>query len=214
MNGWDSEAGKYDEEPEGAREVPTDGPRAGAPVSEVLAAAVDDAVRARVDREAAAMAEVAFEEILTPELSTTLQQRARASTAAALAADTERDEQAQAGTFYPDVEGWVAGFFAHAIVRWASQEFLWCPQWWNHAEVVSRLTGLWITWEKARLGDAADINTWWLQQLDPHLAVITAQGGPLTGCNQSDGHGGTRAGLLIAPSPPGWFGPSQTTATA
>ncbi len=38
----------------------------------------------------------------------------------------------------------MTGFFAQTIVRWASQDFLRCPQWWNYAEVVSRLTGLWI----------------------------------------------------------------------
>ena len=42
-------------------------------VGEQLAAAVDQAVLARAQQEAAAMAEDAFEEILTPELSTALQ---------------------------------------------------------------------------------------------------------------------------------------------
>ncbi|UZJ27023.1 DUF4913 domain-containing protein (plasmid) [Rhodococcus antarcticus] len=172
-----------------------------------LGDAVDRAVLKRVQTEADAMAAIAFEELLTPELSVVLQERARQATAAVLdnRDDDHTAELAGAGPLFTTVQDWVAGFLARVIVRWPSQDFIWCPRWWAHAEVVSRLTGLWITWEQARLGSPADINTWWLQQLDPHLAVITAQGGPLTGCNQNEGHGGTRAGLRIEPPPPGTF---------
>ena len=176
-------------------------------VGEELAAAVDQAVLARAQQEAAAMAEDAFEEMLTPELSIALQERARTSAAALLQQQGQAADLAAEGPRFANVGEWVEQFLSTMIVRWPSQDFLWCPQWWSHGEVVSRLTGLWITWEKARLGDAADINTWWLQQLDPHLAVITAQGGPLTGCNQNEGHCGERAGLLVIPPPPGAFGP-------
>jgi hypothetical protein len=109
---------------------------------------------------------------------------------------------------FPTVQDWVQGFLAPTIVRRSSNDFVWCPCWWAHAEVVSRLTGLWITWEQARTGNPADINTWWLQQLDPHLAVITAHGGPLDGCTTHDGHQGTKPGLLVEPPPPGTFGPT------
>jgi hypothetical protein len=108
---------------------------------------------------------------------------------------------------FPTVQDWVHGFLAPTIVRRSSQDFLWCPRWWAHAEVVSRLTGLWITWEQARTGDPADINTWWLQHLDPHLAAITTQGGPLDGCSQHDGHSGTRPGLQVEDPPPGTLEP-------
>jgi hypothetical protein len=182
-------------------------PRAAAVLGARLTAAVDQAVLARVQQEASALAADAFEEMLTPELAIALRDRAHTSAATLL-------DLAAGGTRFANVAEWVEQFLSTMIVRWPSQDFLWCPQWWSHGEVVSRLTGLWITWEKARLGDAADINTWWLQQLDPHLAVITALGGPLTGCNQNDGHGGERAGLLVIPVPPGSFGPTQTTATA
>ena len=110
---------------------------------------------------------------------------------------------------FPTVQDWVQGFLAPTIVRRSSQDFLWCPRWWAHAEVVSRLTGLWITWEQARTGNPADINTWWLQHLDPHLAVITAHGGPLDGCTQHDGHTGTKPGLVIETTPPDAFGPTS-----
>ncbi len=104
------------------------------------------------------------------------------------------------------VQDWVQSFLAPTIVRRSSNDFLWCPRWWAHTEVVSRLTGLWITWEQARTGTPGDINTWWLQQLDPHLAAITAQGGPLDGCSQHDGHHGPKPGLLVESPPPGTFG--------
>ena len=107
---------------------------------------------------------------------------------------------------FPTVQDWVRGFLAPTIVRRPSQDFQWCPRWWAHAEVVSRLTGLWTTWEQARTGTPADINTWWLQQLDPHLATITAHGGPLDGCTQHNGHQGSKPGLVIELPPPGTFG--------
>jgi len=90
-------------------------------------------------------------------------------------------ELVAAGPVFSAVQEWDEGFLAPTIVRCSSNDFVWCPRWWAYAEVVSRLTGLWITWEQARAGSPADINTWWLQQIDPHLAVITAHGGPLNG---------------------------------
>ena len=109
---------------------------------------------------------------------------------------------------FPTVQDWVEGFLAPTIVRRSSNDFVWCPRWWAHAEVVSRLTGLWITWEQARSRTPADVNTWWLQHLDPHLAAITAQGGPLDGCTQHSGHQGTRSGLIVEAPPQGTFGPN------
>ena len=119
------------------------------------------------------------------------------------------DEVGEEGmaALFPTVQDWVEDFLAPTIVRRSSQDFLWCPRWWAHPEVVSRLTGLWITWEQARTGNPADINTWWLQQLDPHLAAITAHGGPLDGCTQHNGHQGPKPGLVVELPPPGTFGP-------
>ena len=136
------------------------------------------------------------------------------STSAALPADDDANEDgastdlgAAVVPLFPTVQDWVEGFLGPTIVRRASNDFVWCPRWWAHAEVVSRLTGLWITWEQARTGSPADINIWWLQHLDPHLTAVTAQGGPLDGCSQHDGHHGPKPGLLVERPPPGTFGP-------
>jgi len=179
-------------------------PRAG--TSAALSAAVDAAATDRLRTEAIALAASAFEELLTPELHQVLQEQARAAMAAQLADDEVSAELEAAGPLFPTVQEWVEGFLAPTIVRLASNDFVWCPRWWAHAEVLSRLTGLWITWEQARAGSPADINTWWLQQLDPHLAVITAHGGPLNGCTQHDGHKGPKPGLIVEVPPPGTFG--------
>lgn len=175
--------------------------------SAALRAAVEDAVSARLRTEATALAGDAFEELMTPELHRALQDQARTTMATQLEAELAEVDPAATEPLFPTVQAWVHSFLAPAIVRRSSSDFVWCPRWWAHTEVVSRLTGLWITWEQARLGTPADVNTWWLQQLDPHLAVITAQGGPLDGCTSHDGHAGGKPGLRVEDPPPGTFGP-------
>jgi hypothetical protein len=112
---------------------------------------------------------------------------------------------------YPTLQGWVDDYLAQIIVRRDDAGFRWCPSWWAHSEVVSRLLGLWRAWEQARASkDPIQLNTWWKEHLDHHLPVITAPDGPFGGCSQDKGHVGDEPGLSVVPVPPGYFRPVET----
>lgn len=112
---------------------------------------------------------------------------------------------------YPGPQEWVTGWLAPIIVRQPTQDFLWCSHWWDHPEVLTRITGLWETWETARLGGATTINDWLATQLDHHLAIITTSSGPFYRCKpatgDTPGEHHTPAGLGHTPAPTGFFGP-------
>ena len=115
---------------------------------------------------------------------------------------------------YPGPSEWVTGWLAPIVVRQPSQDFIWCSHWWDHPEVLTRITGLWETWESARLGGATAINDWLATQLDHHLAVITSSGGPFFRCKPSSGDTAgehhTPAGLGLTDAQEGFFGPDDT----
>ena len=113
---------------------------------------------------------------------------------------------------YDGPEPWVTGWLAPIIVRQPTQDFLWCAHWWDHPEVLTRITGLWESWEAARLGGATAINDSMATQLDHHLAVITTASGPFYRCKPSTGDNPgehhTPAGLGITPAPAGFLEPN------
>jgi hypothetical protein len=83
----------------------------------------------------------------------------------------------------------------------------WCPQWWDHAEAIARLTLLWNTWEGARWEPAAKPG-WWLD-LDHHLPILTGLDGPFRNCRHPEA---TRPGKHQPetapdniPAPPHWW---------
>src|SRR5690349_10635881 len=49
-------------------------------------------------------------------------------------------------SLYPDVEAWVAGWFAPTFARRLGTT-RWCASWWLHAEAIVRLEALWRSWE-------------------------------------------------------------------
>lgn len=126
-------------------------------------------------------------------------------------AGDERADPEIPDPLYDGPAEWVTGWLAPIVVRQPSQEFVWCSSWWDHPEVLLRITGLWESWEAARLGGATAVNDWLATQLDHHLAVITSPGGPFFRCKPSSGdtpgEHHTPAGLGLTPPPPGFFGP-------
>ena len=118
---------------------------------------------------------------------------------------------------YDGPEPWVTGWLAPILVRQPTQDFLWCARWWDHPEVLLRITGLWETWEAARLGGATAINDWLATQLDHHLAVITSSSGPLYRCKPTSGdtpgEHHNPAGLGTTPAPQGFFAPPPSGVT-
>jgi len=123
-------------------------------------------------------------------------------------------QKAGAPRMFVSVGPWVQQWLAPMIVRRDDAEFRWCPQWWRHAEPLSRLTGLWRAWESCH-GDPDQVNQWWLEHFDPHMKVLTAANGPFGACSQGKGHQGDAAGLKVEPMPADWlnFTPPRAEAT-
>src|SRR5688500_16673945 len=73
--------------------------------------------------------------------------------------DTAAPVEAAAGDsdepelFYPNVAEFVSGKLATSYRRQLNVQggVTWCPQWWKHAEAISRLEALWRAWEFLRL---------------------------------------------------------------
>lgn len=64
----------------------------------------------------------------------------------------------------------------------------WCPQWWKHAEAISRLEALWRAWEFLRLDGTTGMGVWWRDNTDHHMSVLLSTDGPFKGCTPDDGH--------------------------
>lgn len=96
----------------------------------------------------------------------------------------------------------MVGWLAPTIRRQHNENaFRWCPQWWAHAEAISRLNGLWEAWENARTEGAVALLGWW-QVLDHHLTILTSTGGPFAQCTQA-GHRSDGQPLKAVPAPAG-----------
>lgn len=88
---------------------------------------------------------------------------------------------------YNDVESWVLGYFTPMFLHRipTNPRTRWCPDWWDHAEAIARLTHLWHTWEAARWEPATKA-AWWID-LDHHLQILTSLDGPFRNCRQPEG---------------------------
>ena len=64
----------------------------------------------------------------------------------------------------------------------------WCPVWWAHAEVISRLEALWRAWEHHRQDPALGMGIWWKDFADPTMAALLDPGGPFTACRVNRHH--------------------------
>jgi Domain of unknown function (DUF4913) len=114
---------------------------------------------------------------------------------------------------YPDLETWVSDWLAPMIVRRHGPEFHWCPQWWQHAEAISRLTGLWSTWEAAATDSDPAMLLWYQDYLDHHLPVLCSHNGPFLNCSNDQGHSRSPGVVLqTVPCPDNFWGPTPPTA--
>jgi Domain of unknown function (DUF4913) len=93
------------------------------------------------------------------------------------------------------------------IVRRHGPEFHWCPQWWQHPEAISRLTGLWSTWEAAATDSDIAMLSWYQDYLDHHLPVLCSHNGPFLNCSNDQGHSRSPGVVLqTVPSPDDFWG--------
>jgi hypothetical protein len=122
---------------------------------------------------------------------------------------SDHEAEQQHPQLYPSLEAWVVGcltpMFLHRVP--GNPRAHWCPQWWDHAEVIARLTVLWNTWEAARWEPAAKPG-WWLD-LDHHLPLLIGLDGPMRNCRQPEGaRPGKHEPDTAArnnPAPEGWW---------
>lgn len=84
--------------------------------------------------------------------------------------------------FYPHVAAFVSDRLVHLYARRLGQTYVWCPEWFRHAEALSRLDALWRAWEHLRLDPATGISVWWRDHADPHMSVLLSPDGPFAAC--------------------------------
>ena len=104
---------------------------------------------------------------------------------------------------YARVQDWVSEHFIPMYRRPLGGEFRWCPQWWRHAEAITRLTALWQSWEAMRLQPGTGTANWLRDHLDHQLPVLLGRSGPFAQCSE-DEHISPRI-AAADPPPPGWW---------
>ncbi|MDV9168560.1 DUF4913 domain-containing protein [Streptomyces sp. W16] len=96
--------------------------------------------------------------------------------------DIRRDEEEAARTgelFYGNVQEFVADRLAYLLTPPTPDSGrVWCPEWYRHAQALSRLDSLWRAWEMLRFDPALGMSNWWLHHADPHWRALTD---PVTG---------------------------------
>lgn len=80
---------------------------------------------------------------------------------------------------------------------------LWCPQWFLHAEAVSRVTSLWRAWEHSRLDASTGMSVWWRDHADHHMSVLLNPDGTFHSCTPSQHYDPKPFKCELAPA--GWF---------
>ncbi|MGW6735240.1 DUF4913 domain-containing protein [Streptomyces sp. NPDC055013] len=91
---------------------------------------------------------------------------------------------------YQTVNEYMTEWFAPVIRRKIDgQTLTWCPRWWAHPEVLTRVNALWRAGEHLRLDPALGMSMWFLHHSDPHLRqIMDGDTGPLAKCSIIDGH--------------------------
>ena len=114
----------------------------------------------------------------------------------------ERDgSQAPPQTYFPSMIEWFEQWLRPAYRRSTHGDLReWCPEWWRHAEALSRLDALWRAWETLRLDPGTGLSVWWRDHADHHLAVLLDADGPFKACG--DGHVDDSPEMLRHTTPP------------
>lgn len=107
------------------------------------------------------------------------------------AEDIRQDEESAergAELFYGNVNEFVTDRFVYFVSSpSAASGRVWCPEWYRHAEALSRLDSVWRAWESLRWDGGLGMSNWWLHHADPHVrALLDPVTGPFVNCG--DGH--------------------------
>jgi hypothetical protein len=105
-----------------------------------------------------------------------------------------------------DLEDWVVTWLSDTLERRVSNTRRWCPQWYDHPEVLHRMWLLFQSYRETMLyDDAKDQSQWFLEHLDKHLDAMLSADGPFAGCSPQR-HSPAR-GLEVRRAPEGTWGP-------
>ncbi|MGV9408315.1 DUF4913 domain-containing protein [Nocardia sp. NPDC003693] len=150
----------------------------------------------------------ALEPLLTDEVLAQLQHVADEEAARQLAAELAGTEEPQQLRF-PTLKHFVDLYICHVYRRDISHHskgIAWCPTWWIHGEAFNRLDACWSAFEHLRLDGTTGMSTFWLQHLDPHMAVLLdPERGPFKFCSVKDGHSNRLKPLNSPPAPETMF---------
>ena len=131
-------------------------------------------------------------------------------------ADVDLDEAAGRAEpapelFYASAEAFVREQLAPMYRRaLEGNQRTWCPEWWRHAEAISRPEALWTAWEHLRLDPATGMAVRSPDHADHHMAVLLDSDGPFKRCSPDKGHGARQLEPLpLVEPPPGLFVPSS-----
>ena len=128
--------------------------------------------------------------------------------------DDDAGEEPAPTLFYATLEDFVREQLAPMYRRALdSPSRTWCPQWWKHAEAISRLEALWRAWEHLRLDPATGMSVWFRDHADHHMAVLLDSEGPFKRCSAGKGHKPLEE-LPLDPAPEGLFAPDGASALA
>lgn len=107
--------------------------------------------------------------------------------------------------FYRNAAEFVQDRLVYLFARSPESGLVWCPEWYRHAEALSRLDAVWRAWENLRLDPATGISNWWLHHADPHMRVLMDPvAGPFARCT-NEAHSDALPPLRHQEPPPGLF---------
>lgn len=121
--------------------------------------------------------------------------------------DVRRDEERAhrpAELFYPNCYEFVTDRLVYLVPHPTPQSGqVWCPEWYRHAQAISRLDSIWRAWENLRFDPALGMSNWWVHYVDPNMrALLDPVTGPFARC--ANGHQASET-LPLVPAPDGVF---------
>ncbi|TWD84172.1 uncharacterized protein DUF4913 [Kribbella amoyensis] len=84
--------------------------------------------------------------------------------------------------FYPHLGAFVSEWIARRYARRLGNAFVWCPEWYQHSEAMSRLDALWRAWESLRHDGQLGMSLWWRDHADHHMTYLLDPDGPFGTC--------------------------------
>jgi Domain of unknown function (DUF4913) len=119
----------------------------------------------------------------------------------------ERNDEQPPQLFYASLDEFVREQLAPMYRRALDgTQRTWCPEWWRHAEAISRLEALWRAWEHLRHDPATGISIWFRDHADHHMTILLDSDGPFKRCSADKGHSERQLDPLpVVEPPPGLF---------